>query len=141
LGLYAPPFGFDLLLGSWSNGAAHPSFSDYLVYDPDDFALFHSSQINQGVQDLRPALRNFIGWRDAAYDNQAQAARQLYDIAERQAAYRQTQARVLQERPYLYLWADRLAVVANARITTLDGPPSFDTPLYLWNIERWYLEP
>jgi peptide/nickel transport system substrate-binding protein len=139
LGLYSPPFGFDLLLASWANGAASPDFTDYQVYDPDDFALFHSSQINQGEQDLRPALRNIVGWRDAAYDNQAQAARQLYDLEERKNAFRQTQARVAAELPYRFLWADRVALVASARLRTLDGPLDLDTPAYLWNVERWYL--
>jgi peptide/nickel transport system substrate-binding protein len=139
LGLYAPPFAYDLLLASWVNGAASPDFADYQVYDPDDFGLFHSSQINQGEQDLRPALRNFVGWRDAAYDNQAQAGRQLYNLDERKSAFRQTQARVASELPYLFLWADRIAVVANQRVRTLDGPLNLDTPAYLWNVERWYL--
>jgi peptide/nickel transport system substrate-binding protein len=136
---YAPPYDFDLLLGSWSNGAGDPDFADYAFYDPDDFGLFHSSQINQGVADTR-ITRNFVGFADAAYDNQAQAARQLYNLEERAAAYRQTQARVAELRPYLYLWADRLPVALSDRVTTLDGPVNLATPMYLWNIERWYLQ-
>jgi peptide/nickel transport system substrate-binding protein len=30
--------------------------------------------------------------------------------------------------------------VLNTRITTADGPVDLDTPTYLWNIERWYVE-
>src|SRR5215212_1278846 len=85
---YAPPYDFDLLLGSWSNGAGDPGFADYAFYDPDDFGLFHSSQVNQGIADTR-ITRNFVGFADAAYDNQAQAARQIYNLDERAAAYRQ----------------------------------------------------
>lgn len=137
---YAPPYDFDMLLGSWSNGAGDPAFADFAFYDPDDFGLFHSSQINQGVADTR-ITRNFVGFSDAAYDNQSQAARQLYNLEERAAAYRQTQARVAELRPYLYLWADRLPVALNTRVTTLDGPVDLASPVYLWNIERWYLQP
>jgi peptide/nickel transport system substrate-binding protein len=137
---YAPPYDFDLLLGSWSNGAGDPDYADFAYYDPDDFGLFHSTQVNQGVADTR-VTRNFVGFGDGAYDNQSQAARQLYDLAERANAVRQAQARVAALRPYLLLWADRLPVVLNTQVTTLDGPVDLASPMYLWNIERWYLQP
>jgi peptide/nickel transport system substrate-binding protein len=135
---YAPPYDFDLLLGSWVNGVADPGFGDYVAFDPDDFALFHSSQINQGVADTRPAL-NFVGFSDPVYDDQASAARQLYDLNERAQAIRRAQERVALLRPYLFLWADRLPVASSLRLKTLDGPVNLATPNYLWNIERWYL--
>lgn len=137
---YAPPYDFDLLLGSWINGVADPDFGDYAFYDPDDFALFHSSQINQGVADARPAL-NIVGFSDPVYDTQASAARQVYDLTERAQAIRRAQERVALLRPYLFLWADRLPVACSSRITTLDGPVNLATPNYLWNIERWYVTP
>jgi len=139
LARYAPPFDFDLLLGSWSNGAGDPDFSDSAFYDPDDFALFHSSQLIQGEADGR-STRNFVGFSDPAYDNQAQAARQLYNIDERLAAITQTQALLAEELPYLFLWADRLPVALSGRLTTLDGPINLGTAQYLWNIERWHLQ-
>jgi peptide/nickel transport system substrate-binding protein len=135
---YAPPYDFDLLLGSWTNGAGDPTFADYAFYDPDDFALFHSSQVNQGLLDTRP-VRNIAGFSDPAYDNQAAAARQLYDFAERARAIQQAQARIAELKPYIYLWDDRIAVALNAHVTTLDGPVNLATPMYLNNLERWYL--
>jgi peptide/nickel transport system substrate-binding protein len=137
---YAPPYDFDLLLGSWSNGAGDPSFADYAYYDPDDFALFHSSQINQGITDTRAVL-NVTGFRDAAYDNQAAAARQLYDPADRGKALMLAQQRVAEQKPYLFLWADRIPVLASNTLTTLDGPIDLNTPIIFWNVERWYLKP
>lgn len=139
LSKYAPPYDFDLLLGSWLNGAGDPDFADYAFYDPDDFALFHSSQLSQGSGDTR-ITRNMVAFADAAYDNQAQAARQLYAIDARSAAYRQTQARIAELLPYLYLWADTIPVALNARVTTLDGPVDLASPMYFWNIERWHFE-
>lgn len=136
---YAPPYDFDLLLGSWSNGPADPTFADYLFYDPSDFALFHSSQINQGTADTRATL-NFVGFNDSAYDNQAAAAQQLYGTAERGQALRLAQARILEQKPYVYLWADRIPVALSSSVTTLDGPVNLNTPLYLWDVERWYLQ-
>lgn len=136
---YVPPYDFDLLLGSWSNGAGDPLFGDYLFYDPNDFALFHSTQINQGTADTRPAL-NFVGFSDPAYDNQAAAAQQLYDVEARGKALRQAQERIAELKPYLFLWADRIPVALSDTLTTLDGPVDLNTPLYLWNIERWYVK-
>lgn len=136
---YAPPYDFDVILGSWLNGAGAPNFGDYLYYDPDDFALFHSSQINQGPLDTR-TTRNFVAFSDSAYDNQAQAARQIYDVNKRIAAYIQTQERISRQLPYLFLWTDRQPVALNKNITTLDGPVDLSSPMYFWNIERWYIE-
>jgi peptide/nickel transport system substrate-binding protein len=139
LSKYATPYSFDLLLGSWSNGMGDPDFVDSSYYDPDDFALFHSSQLNQGEADKR-ATRNFVGFADSAYDNQAQAARQLYNQDERIAAIRQTQARVAEQLPYLFLWDDRMPVALSKSVATADGPVNLSSPRYLWNIERWYLK-
>lgn len=140
LARYAPPFDFDLLLGSWSNGAGDPLYADVAFYDPDDFALFHSSQLSQGEADGR-STRNFVGYSDPAYDTHAQAARQLYNLDERVAAITQAQARVAADRPYLFLWADRIPVAISPRLATLDGPVALGSPLYYWNIERWHLAP
>jgi peptide/nickel transport system substrate-binding protein len=136
---YAPPYDFDLLLGSWSNGAGDPTFADYAFYDPDDFPLFHSSQVNQGEADTRATL-NITGFRDGAYDNQAGAARQLYDFAERGKFLRLAQLRLVEQKPYLFLWADRIPVALSQKVTTLDGPVNLNTPMYLGNVERWYLK-
>jgi peptide/nickel transport system substrate-binding protein len=136
---YAPPYDFDLLLGSWSNGAGDPIFADYAFYDPDDFPLFHSSQVNQGQVDTRATL-NITGFQDGAYDNQAGAARQLYDFAERGKFLRLAQQRIVEQKPYLFLWADRIPIALSQRVTTLDGPVNLDTPMYLGNVERWYLK-
>lgn len=136
---YLPPYDFDLLIGSWSNGAGDPQFSDSMYYDPDDFALFHSSQVNQGTDDPRLVL-NFTGFNDAVYDEQATAAHQLYNQEERSAALRVAQSRIGSLRPYLFLWDDRLPVALSTRVATLDGPVDLSTPMYLGNIERWFIQ-
>jgi len=109
-----------------------------MFYDPDDFALFNSSQINQGVADTRAVL-NIGGFKDAGYDNQSSAAQQLYDPAERLKAIQLAQERIVQARPYLFLWDDRIPVALSPQVTTLDGPVNLNMPMYLWNVERWYI--
>ncbi len=135
---YLPPFDFDLLIGSWSGGAGDPQYADYLFYDPDDFALFHESQINQGPADTRPVL-NFTGFNDSVYNNQSVAARQLYETEQRSESIRRTQQRIAELKPYLFLWADRYTVALSPQLTTLDGSINLNTPMYWWNIERWHL--
>ncbi len=136
LARYAPPYDFDLLLGSWLNGAGSPDYGDFRYYDPDDFDLFHSSQINQSEVDTR-ITQNVVGFRDETYDELAERARQVYDLNERIAAYREAQQRIAEALPYLYLWTDRTVVVLNNRVTSLDGPINLSTPMYYYNIETW----
>ncbi len=136
---YAPPYDYELLLGSWSNGAGDPTFADYAFYDPDDLPLFHSSQVNQGPADTRATL-NVSGFDDGAYDNQSAAAHQLYDFAERGNFIKLAQQRLVDLRPYLFLWADQIPVLFSPKLTTLDGPVDMNTPMYLGNVERWYLQ-
>lgn len=139
LSKYVPPYDFDLLLGSWLNGAGDPDFGDYRYYDPDDFALFHSSQIVEGELDTR-ITRNIVAFNDSAYDNQAQAARQIYSLNDRISAYQQTQERIAAQLPYIYLWADRIPVALNVRVRAEQGDIDMASPRVLWNIEQWYVE-
>jgi len=140
LGKLAPPYDFDLLLGSWVNAPNTAGYPTTRHYDPDDYALFHSSRVWAGQGDTRNGLRNVGGFQNAEYDAAAEAARVAYDLDARQAAIDRAQAVLRAELPYLLLWADRYTVVAAAGVGTEDGPPSLDSPRLLWNIERWFVE-
>jgi peptide/nickel transport system substrate-binding protein len=137
----APPYDFDLLLGSWVNAPNAAGFPTNRFYDPDDFALFHSSRIWQGQGDPRTALRNVGGFSNADYDAAAEQARSAYDPAARAQAILQSQTVLVRELPYVLLWTDRITVALSERIKSAGDPISPDTPRYLWNIEQWYLEP
>jgi peptide/nickel transport system substrate-binding protein len=137
----APPYEFDLLLGSWVNAPNSAEFPSYRFYDPDDFALFHSSRVWQGQGDPRTGLRNVGGFSNAEYDQAAEQARGSYDPVSRAQAIQQAQTALVRERPYVLLWSDPIAVVLNQRLQSQDGEISLATPRYLWNIERWYLQP
>lgn len=137
----APPYDYDLLLGSWVNAPNSAGFPTNRFYDPDDFALFHSSRVWQGQGDPRTALRNVGGFSNADYDAAADEARRAYDPQSRAQAIARAQAVLARERPYLLLWTDQIPVVLNARIKSEDGAVAPDSPRYLWNIDQWYLEP
>lgn len=137
----APPYDYDLLLGSWVNAPNSAGFPTNRFYDPDDFALFHSSRVWQGQGDPRTALRNIGGFSNTDYDAAAQEARTSYDPDARAQAIQQAQAVLTREVPYLLLWTDRVPVALSTRVQSGSGPIALDTPRYLWNIEEWYLEP
>lgn len=136
----APPYDFDLLLGSWVNAPNTAGFATNRFYDPDDFALFHSSRIWQGEGDPRTGLRNVGGFSNPEYDAAAEAARRSYDPAARAQLIAQAQSILARELPYLLLWTDRLPVVLSARVQRQAGPIPLDSPRYLWDIETWYLQ-
>ena len=59
---------------------------------------------------------------------------------ERGKFIRLAQERIVELKPYLFLWADRVPLALNPKVTTLDGPVNLDTQMYLGNVERWYLK-
>jgi peptide/nickel transport system substrate-binding protein len=137
----APPYDFDILLGSWVNAPNSAGFPTNRFYDPDDYALFHSSRAWQGEGDTRPALRNVGGFTNSDYDAAIERARRMYNVDQRAAAIAEAQAVLAREHPYLFLWSNRIQVALNARIKSAGDPIMLDSPRYLWNVEEWYLEP
>jgi peptide/nickel transport system substrate-binding protein len=137
----APPYDFDLLLGSWINAPNTAAFPTNRFYDPDDYVLFHSSRVWQGQGDTRMALRNISGLSDPEYDQAAEQARRTYNLEKRAAAIAKAQAVLMRERPYLFLWTDRIPVALNKQVQSEAGRINLHTPRYLWNIEQWYIEP
>ncbi len=125
-----PPYDFDVLCMQWA--AMGP--------DPDLFYLFHSSQAWQGESDNRQNLYNFIGYRSDAADKLLLAGRDNYDLDVRRATYGQLQELLARDLPYYYLWADPVYIAAGASLKTADGPINWETPNFLWNVERWYIQ-
>jgi peptide/nickel transport system substrate-binding protein len=119
-----PPFDFDAMLLGWTR----------LGVDPDPFALFHSSQVPTQAQ---PGLLNFTGFSAPEYDDRAINGRSIYDYGERKQIYARTQEIVADQLPYYFLWARKYGVVAGPR---LHGDIDFSSPLYLWNVDQWWIE-
>lgn len=135
----APPYDFDVLLGSWVNAPNSAAFPTNRFYDPDDYPLFHSSQAWQGQGDDRSALRNIGGFVNEDYDRAVEQSRAAYDPAARAGAIQTAQEVLRREYPYLLLWTDRISVVLSDRVRSEAGAIDLNTPRYLWNAETWYL--
>ncbi|HUS14064.1 MAG TPA: ABC transporter substrate-binding protein [Chloroflexia bacterium] len=123
--LHEPAFDFHAMLMGW----------DSQSIDPDDYALFHSSQIrNAGA----PNGLNYVGYSSAEYDDLSIKARGEYDPAKRAALYAQIQQLLASDMPYYPLWADSHYLMLSRRIA---GPINLQSPRYLWNVEKWWMEP
>jgi peptide/nickel transport system substrate-binding protein len=120
-----PAFDFDAMLLGWDSSST----------DPDDFALFHSSQIPTKEN---PGGLNFTGFAAPEFDQRAVEARSAYDFSARAAAQARMQAILAEELPYEFLWADGHFLILSRR---LGGPVDPTSPRWLWNVEQWWLAP
>jgi peptide/nickel transport system substrate-binding protein len=117
-----PPFDFDAMLMGWTMGE-----------DPDDYYLFHSSQIPTAEQ---PSGYNYVGFRSDEFDRLSVEARAATDWRRRAELYRQIQHIIAAEQPYYFLWAERTHVAAHHRLIGLPEPL---TPSFWSTISRWQL--
>ncbi len=135
----APPYDFDLLLGSWASGPNSAGFPSNRFFDPDTSALFSGDQVYGGDNDTRTGLRNIGGYASAEYDAAAQTALSTYDPAARAAAIKDSEAIIARDRPYLFLWAGRIPVVASSGLRREAGEINLNSPRYFQTVEQWYL--
>ncbi len=120
-----PPFDFLTMLMGW----------DKQVGDPDNYALFHSSQIRSAAN---PNGLNYVGYSSAAYDEAAFKARGTYDATQRAALYATVQRQLADDLPYYPLWANAHYLVLSSRV---HGPINLTSPRYLWNVAQWWMTP
>ena len=118
-----PPFDFSAMIMGWELGM-----------DPDSYYLFASGQI---PAEGKTELLNFVGFKNAEYDRLAIEARTTMDYGKRKDLYAKIQALLAEELPYYFLWSEQTHLTASPR---LKGPISLDSPMFLWNVEKWYLE-
>ena len=140
VGKLAPPYDFDLVLSSWVDSPNSAGVPTSRFYDPDDYALFGAERIWGGDADTRQGLRNIGGFTNAEYEQAAKQARTTYNTAQRQATINSAQEALRREVPYLFLWVDQIPTVLNPGVRSDNGEIPINSPRFLWNIERWYIQ-
>lgn len=122
------PNNFDLYLGGWRTSV-----------DPDDYAVFHSSQITTKAV---PDASNFVGYGDPAVDTLLLQGRQTTGSVQRKAIYDQLQVAIHDDLPYYFLWSDSIHRGYSTRISA-QPPETIDltSPLDYWNQDAWIVAP
>jgi ABC-type transport system substrate-binding protein len=122
------PNEFDTYLGGWSTSL-----------DPDDYSIFHSSQITTKEN---PEANDFPGWVSAAGDKLLADQRQELDQAKRKDLLFQWQVLVHNEGPYMFLWADTARTGFSARVKSQVGDIQYDTVAVNYSdTDAWYVTP
>ncbi len=121
---YLEPRNFDAVLYGWAQSTA----------DPDPYPLWHSSQIEGGL--------NFAGLKNNAIDNLLEAGRQTTDIEERRRLYRKFQTAFAEEVPAILLYYPVYHYGVNARVQNIQLPHTLFQPSDRFRtLYRWYLQP
>ncbi len=120
-----PAFDFHAMIMGW----------DSQTIDPDDYALFHSSQIRSASN---PNGLNYVGYSSPQFDELSRAARSTYDFPQRAALYQQIQQLLGTDLPYYWLWSDQHYMALSRSV---HGPIDLASPFYLWNVAQWWIAP
>lgn len=111
---------FDVALHSWVR----------LGPDPDPFALWHSSQADEGL--------NYAGLRDEQIDELLDAARAQSDLAERAADYAAFQQRWVDLIPGITLYQPVFIFAFDAELGGIAEDPAQGGPAVLFGVEDRY---
>jgi peptide/nickel transport system substrate-binding protein len=96
--------------------------------DPDNYAMWHSSQQKEGQY-------NFCGYENPEVDRRLVAARETFDFDRRRTLYRQIHAQIAADLPYIFLYCPGELVALHKRFR---GPEV--APLGLaWNFREWWV--
>ena len=104
--------------------------------DPDPSAMLHGSQCSG--QD-RPDASNFICFQNADLDRLIEAGLRETDADARAEIYRQYQALVQEEQPYLIAWSYLGADAVDSNLAYVDGELPIGTPNWDWQPHRLVL--
>lgn len=97
--------------------------------DPDPSALLHSSQCSS---DARPAGSNFICFENEELDLLIESGLAETDVAARAEIYRQYQALIQAEQPYLLAWSNVRVDAVDGNMAYVDGELPEGTPTWDW---------
>ena len=118
------PNDFETYLGGWSTSL-----------DPDDYSIFHSSQIP--TKD-KPVANDYPGWKNPEADKLLADGRTTLDQAGRKAIYAQFQTLIHEDAPYYFLWADKAHTGLAKAVQSQNQP--FDLTsvgINYYNVDAW----
>jgi ABC-type transport system substrate-binding protein len=115
---------WDAYFGGWSTS-----------YDPDPYSIFHSDTC---VTEESPATYNFICYQNPEADALIEAGIKELDQAKRAEIYKEFEAILADDLPYLFAWSDEAREGLDA---TLQGEGEWDesvmsTPTWFWELEK-----
>ena len=114
---------WDAYFGGWGTG-----------FDPDPYALWHSSQCTTEDQ---PDTFNYVCFQNDEADELIEAGLVELDQDARAAIYQEFEAIMAEELPYLWAWSDITREgLAGTVGTTAEGGFQLDTPTFYWEIEK-----
>jgi ABC-type transport system substrate-binding protein len=116
---------YDAYFGGWSTG-----------YDPDPFALFHSSQCTTEEQ---PELYNYVCWQNEDADALIDEGLVVSDQEERAAIYQEFEQIVYDEQPYLFAWSDLAREVIDVNMQSTAGELELGSPSWDWQVETLFI--
>ncbi len=99
-----------------------------LSIDPDPYDIWHSSQINKGI--------NFVSYSNATVDKLCEMGREIFDKNQRKKIYAQIHQIIRDELPYIFLFSRASTIGSDKRIKGID--PS--TAGIFHNFEKWSIE-
>ncbi len=118
------PNDFETYLGGWST-----------ALDPDDYSIFHSSEIPN--KDMISA-NNFPGWKNARADELLENGRTELDQTKRKAIYSEFMALIHDELPYYFLWADKAHTGLSNRVSSQNEPLDLTSVgINYYNTDAW----
>lgn len=114
--LQPPNSDFDAIVLSWA-----------LAIDPDPAAIWHSREIEQGL--------NFGAYANPVVDEIAEANKRILNQDERAEQLAELWATIAEDQPYTFLWYPQRFVAMNERVRGFTHHPRLD----YYGIENWWL--
>ena len=115
---------FDAYFGGWGSG-----------FDPDPYAIWHSSQCTTKEQ---PATYNYICYNNPEADKLIEDGLRELDQAKRAEIYKQFEAIVAEDVPYLFAWSDRAREGVNANVNGAEQwtAENMKSPTWFYRVEK-----
>ena len=104
------------------------------TFDPDPFALYHSSQCTTEEQ---PTLYNYICYSNPEADKLIEDGLVTFEQADRAAIYQEYAVIQSNDLPVIYAWADIAREGLRGTVdTTADGGLQLDTPTWFTQVQK-----